>query len=674
METFYRLTTGVKIISEVNYNSVNKGIERFRRDVHMTLQESDEKGCSIHLKQEDVAAERYHIYFPEKDTLVIGASDELGFVYALLYISEKYLGVLPFWFWNDQKFQKKEYVLLPLKDYYSNQPKVRFRGWFINDEVLIDKWSIKGDAILPWEMALEALLRCGGNMVIPGTDHNSRKNRELAAQMGLWITHHHAEPLGAEMFARRYPDKVSSYYQYPELYRELWKEGIKEQRDKKVIWNLGFRGQGDRPFWADDPSYETAEARGALISSVIKEQYDLVAGLVKNPVCCTNLYGEIMELYREGHIKLPEDIIKIWADNGYGKMVSRRQGNENPRVYALPTSSDGEKEHHGLYYHVSFYDLQAANHMTMQPNSLDFIGRELEYAFEQGADDFIIVNCSNIKPHVYFMDAIRSIWHMGKIETEQQGKGYVNKYFSLEEETLIQKVYDCFDEYAKCTIPFGSHEDERAGEQFYNYTTRILMSSWLKGNMTGAKALHWATGDVSLEEQIIWYYKLCTKGYEMFSELLQKCNEVIELLPEGSRQLFEDSILLQIRQHVYCLEGALLFCDSFMEFKKAAYQKAFYCAGCASLKYLEADTAMKQREHDKWEGFYDNDCLCDFKQTAYMLKYIMGYIRNMGEGPHFYQWQREFLYKEEDRRVVLLTNNENHLTDEELFECMKGKI
>ncbi|MFR8283089.1 MAG: hypothetical protein ACLU9R_04125 [Faecalibacterium sp.] len=43
-----------------------------------------------------------------------------------------------------------------------------------------------------------------------------------------------------------------------------------------------------------------------------------------------------MELYQQGCLDLPDEVIKIWADNGFGKMVSRRQGNSNPRVKALP--------------------------------------------------------------------------------------------------------------------------------------------------------------------------------------------------------------------------------------------------------------------------------------------------------------------------------------------------
>ena len=138
------------------------------------------------------------------------------------------------------------------------------------------------------------------------------------------------------MFAQAYPDLEPMYSKYPEKFRALWQAGIDAQKDMRVVWNIGFRGQGDRPFWDDDPQYDTPEKRGALISSLIKEQYDLVRANDPEAVCCTNLYGETMELYKDGFLQLPADVIKIWADNGFGKMVSRRQENNNPRVPALP--------------------------------------------------------------------------------------------------------------------------------------------------------------------------------------------------------------------------------------------------------------------------------------------------------------------------------------------------
>lgn len=90
--------------------------------------------------------------------------------------------------------------------------------------------------------------------MIPGTDANSKIYVGLAADMGLWITHHHAEPLGAEMFARVYPDKTPSFAEYPELFYSLWEDGIRRQKDYHVIWNIGFRGRETGLFGTMIPS------------------------------------------------------------------------------------------------------------------------------------------------------------------------------------------------------------------------------------------------------------------------------------------------------------------------------------------------------------------------------------------------------------------------------------
>ena len=116
--------------------------------------------------------------------------------------------------------------------------------------------------------------------------------------------------------------------------------------------------------------FDTPAKRGQMISEVIRMQCDIVRKYVKNPVFCTNLYGEIMELYEQGYIELDTDVIKVRADNGYGRMVTRRRDNHSARVSSMRMQ---RKFLQGIYYHVSFYDLQAANHITMLPNSVDFV-------------------------------------------------------------------------------------------------------------------------------------------------------------------------------------------------------------------------------------------------------------------------------------------------------------
>ncbi len=646
---------------------VSRAVNNLKRDLEKAFCTSGQKGAEIHLLEEPQEKECFCIA-ASGGNLEIRAADDLGFIYGIYEISRSLLGITDFWFWNDQKVVPKEEVCVSDDYRYRSKPHaVHFRGWFVNDEVLIHTWSIDRQKAKPWEMVFEALLRCGGNMVIPGTDTNSRLYRQLAADMGLYITHHHAEPLGAEMFARAYPQMNPSYAEYPDKFQQLWRDGIRGQKNLRVIWNLGFRGQGDCPFWVDDPQFQTPESRGELMSRLIRIQYDMVKQAIPDAVCSTNLYGETMELYRDGYLQLPEDVIKIWADNGYGKMVTRRQGNHNPRVYALPEADGGK---HGIYYHVSFYDLQAANHITMLPNTPEFVMRELGEVLKHGAKDFWLINCSNVKPHVYLLDFISRAWRDGTIDIAKHREEYVSRYYGREN---IGPVSACLKAYPQYALAYGANEDEHAGEQFANHVARMLVSQYMKEKEKRAEDLLWGTDAESLKGQVIWYRALCEKAQKEYREYLLECERAAASVSDDAQRLFQDSLLLQVKIYYHCFSGALLVCESILKAMERDYQRAFYAAGKAQAEYLRADAAMKSCEHGKWHGFYENECLTDVKQTAWVLGGLMSYLRNLGDGPHFYEWQREFFYSEKDRRVLLILNMENHLKDDELFALMEEK-
>lgn len=101
--------------------------------------------------------------------------------------------------------------------------------------------------------------------------------------------------------------------------------------------------------------------------------------------------------------------------------------------------------------------------------------------------------------------------------------------------------------------------------------------------------------------------------------------------------------------------------------------RAFYLLGQSADWYQRAVEAMDVCSHGKWAGFYSNECLTDVKETAYLLRRVMSYVRILGDGPYFYNWQREIIYPPKDRRVVLITNLENHMTDEALYAAMKER-
>ncbi|PXX52012.1 glycosyl hydrolase family 115 (putative glucuronidase) [Hungatella effluvii] len=658
-----------KILAEAATRPVMRAIATLERDIETVFKSDSKKRNDIFLVKAEQENECYSIAV-NNNQIEIKAADDLGFIYGIYHISRCFLGIHDLWFWNNQKVDKKECVVIP--DAYSYQMTpyaVKQRGWFVNDEVLLHTWTLEGDKDKPWEMVFEALLRLGGNMVVPGTDRNAIRYRKLAAVMGLKVTHHHAEPLGAEMFLRAYPDLNPSYDEHPEKFQQLWIDGIERQKDCQVIWNLGFRGQGDCPFWANDPRYQTDQERGKLISELIQIQYNLVKERIPDAVCCTNIYGETMELYQGGHLSIPEGVIKIWADNGYGKMVTRRlEKNYNPRIPSLPEKEDAGS--HGIYYHVSYYDLLAGSHITMLPNEPSFIRQELQKVLHVGVKDYWLINCSNVKPHVYYLDFIATMWRTGDIDIEKHRTGYIRKYYS---EDNIEEISKCFVDYFKSATAFGPNEDEHAGEQFANHNVRGLISTFMKNSYQPSEQLQWLQPKETFEEQVKLFDLFYVKAVEKYKCFLEECKKTAEILSPEASELFQDSLLLQAQIYYYCNSGAQFITKSLQLALDKDYKNAFYYAGRAREEYVLANTLMRQREHDKWKDFYENECLTDMKWTANVIHGYMSFLYIVGDEPYFYEWQRQFLYSEEDRRVVLITNMENHITTDELYALMKSR-
>lgn len=603
----------------------------------------------------------------KNDVILILASDELGFVYALLEISRRFLKREPFWFWMNQKLDPVDRYLIPEQIIASPTYRVHYRGWFFNDEVLLSHWNYDGNNENSFRLAYETLLRCGGNMVIPGTDLVGLKYRKLASDMGLYITHHHAEPLGAEMFARAYPDERPSFTENQELFIKLWEDAIECQKDHKTIYALGFRGQGDCPFWSNDESgeFDTDEKRGKLISELIRMQRKMVEKKVEHPVFCTNLYGEIMELYDQGYLDIDDDIIKIYADNGYGKMVTRRRDNHPGRVVALPRN---EKDLSGIYYHVSFYDLQAANHITMLPNSIDFVNKELDEVLQKGAGEYWLINCSNILPHVYYLDAVRRKWCKEKLSDQEHSKNFVNTYFHGNE-----KIAGLYEKHAKIMAAFGSCEDEHAGEQFYTENPRIIACHLIRGEKNPVKELFWCTDRESLVEQLDDIAGILEPAIPRMEQFEAECQKVYEGLNENEQQAFLTTLYLDARIHAQCAKGMLYFIEGVKEYLKNSYWEAFYQLGLSAREYETANIMMRQSEYGDLQGFFANDCFADIKHTAYMIRKLMGVARELGDNVRHDAWYRSLMYKKEDQKIFTQLVLDNHMTDEELWTVMEEK-
>ncbi|WP_179032877.1 glycosyl hydrolase 115 family protein [Paenibacillus kribbensis] len=638
------------------------------------LQTEEEASIMIRYAQEEDGCpqwpEGYCLRFVadgKRTVLHIIGRDELGIIYGLLHYSRFVLGVEPFWFWAELPPTRRDTIVLPSQDYDSIPPKVRYRGWFVNDEVCLIGWK---DDYPPteqvWEPVFEALLRCGGNMVIPGTDlPRTGIHHKLAADMGLWITHHHAEPLGAEMFLRAFPGKQASYKEHPELFEQLWWEAIERQKGEKIVWVLSFRGQGDKPFWENDPSFNTPEKRGQLISYVVRKQYSMICECVEQPVCSMAMYGEIAELYKQGHIEVPEGVIKIWADNGYGKMVSRRHGNLNHRVPALPEVEDEGKN--GVYYHVTFHDLQASNHLTQFPSSAELIVDELTTAFAVGADEYLLVNSGNILPHLYTLDLAANLWTYGNTDAEQQLADFIGRLYSRQH----QEISRLYQDYSRCSIVYGPHKDDRAGEEFYHHPARQIMGFWLQGKEGYDERLCWAAEEKPFAEQVRWFEEKAKSAIPGWVELQGRCLQTMKQLPENECRRLYNQLLVQIEVHLSGCRGLANICNAYGLFLEGDYPRAFIQASHAVWSYQKGKEALSLAGTGRWEHFYRADWLTNLDNTISHADTVRRFLRIQGDSPDMFLWYKQYIMPETEKHIYLENTHRKPLSDDELARCLE---
>jgi hypothetical protein len=112
----------------------------------------------------------------------ISGRDALGLVYGIYQFSERCLGVDPLWFWKGMAPERRERIELKPQTFASTPAKFRYRGWFINDEDLLTEFGRSaGPRFIDYpfyaqvidvamaERIYEALLRLGGNLIIPAS-------------------------------------------------------------------------------------------------------------------------------------------------------------------------------------------------------------------------------------------------------------------------------------------------------------------------------------------------------------------------------------------------------------------------------------------------------------------------------------------------------------------------
>ena len=141
--------------------------------------------------------------------LTVTGADARGLIYGIFHLSADFLGVDPFWWFNDvaPAYEAAGVALPPGYSYASGAPAFSSRGAFNNDEDLSGYFASSplGDAVYNefWaDRFCEALLRLRVNTFIPSTfAFIDERHYRVAAKRGLRLGNHHVMPLGNNVYA-----------------------------------------------------------------------------------------------------------------------------------------------------------------------------------------------------------------------------------------------------------------------------------------------------------------------------------------------------------------------------------------------------------------------------------------------------------------------------------------
>lgn len=324
--------------------------------------------------------------------LVIAGSDKRATIFGMFDLSEK-MGVSPWYWWADVPIKTRKNVFVkPGTAYTAGEPKVKYRGIFINDEApaltgwVGEKFGSFNHTF--YEKVFELILRNKANYLWPAmwrprvfaTD--DPENPRIADEYGIVISTTHHEPMMRYHEEwRRYNGGPWNYETNAEKIREFWRGGIERMGDYESVVTVGMRGDGDEAM-----SDETAVD---LLKRIIADQRKILTEVTGKPAHETPqvwaIYKEVQDYYDKG-LRVDDDILVLFCDDNWG----------NIRI--VPKKEElNHKGGYGMYYHFDFVG-GPVSYRWINVTQVERVWEQMKLAYAWGIRDLWIVNVGDIKP------------------------------------------------------------------------------------------------------------------------------------------------------------------------------------------------------------------------------------------------------------------------------------
>ncbi|MBU2887978.1 glycosyl hydrolase 115 family protein [Gilvimarinus agarilyticus] len=324
------------------------------------------------------------------NALVIVGSDKRGTIFGMFELSES-MGVSPWYWWADAPIQSRENVYVKTGVHTTGEPKVKYRGIFLNDEdPALSGWArerfggINHDF---YEKVFELILRMKGNYLWPAMWGKSLWDDDslsapLANEMGIVLSTSHHEPLmRAHVEWNRYGEGAWNYDANPENLQKFWRDGMVRTQGQEKVVTLAMRGDGDEAM-GEGTNIE-------LLEKIVNDQRKIIAEVTGKPAEETPqvwaLYKEVQEYYDKG-MRVPDDVTLLLCDDNWGQ------------VRVLPAlDAKPRKGGYGMYYHFDFVG-GPRSYKWLNTVQIEHVWEQMRLTYEYGVDEIWLVNVGDLKP------------------------------------------------------------------------------------------------------------------------------------------------------------------------------------------------------------------------------------------------------------------------------------
>jgi hypothetical protein len=392
--------------------------------------------------------------------LVIVGSDKRGTIFGMFDLSAQ-MGVSPWYWWADVPVEKQPDLYVKAGRYNLGEPKVQYRGIFLNDEEpALGGWVREnfGDFNADfYGHVYELLLRMKGNFLWPamwGKAHadDDINNAILADEYGIVISYSHHEPMmRAHVEWERYGEGPWDYTKNKETLDQFWKEGVERNLGFESIITIGMRGDGDEAM-SDDRNIDLMTDIVDNQRRIIEEISDIPAEEVPQVWA---LYKEVQEYYDMG-MRVPDDIMLLYCDDNWGNVRRMPGDKERARAGGL-----------GMYYHFDYVG-GPRNYKWINTNPLPKIWEQNKLTYEHGVNKLWVVNVGDLKPMEFPIQFYLDLaWDPDRFEADDVARYSVTWARQQFGEEYAEEIGGFMDHYGKIN---GRRKPEMLDRNTYSLT------------------------------------------------------------------------------------------------------------------------------------------------------------------------------------------------------------